>query len=353
MTGYLLRESSFHAVEALVGSTARRSIGVTQSFGDDALGYFTERLDPQTTRGAIVTAVRQAKRNKAFDHSRFIGLAIDGTSAGRTATKGCDLCRPDHSAEEEVRWYGHHLVVVTIAGTGLTLPVDAEPYSRGDSEQAAGQRLLERAVGNLGRRFADYVVADGGYASAPFLHVAGELGLKAVVRLKANLPELFTAAQSRFTQMPPTRVFQNGSETVRIWDADDFDPWERLNWKTVRVIRYQQEKSDGSLVEAYWLTDFPTHQLSSESLFRLAKSRWEIENQGFNDAKNRYGLAHIPHHHANSILVCWLILLLALTIERLYRLRFLRRGSHQPYSSIQLLRRLRLTLSLKVPVNSS
>jgi hypothetical protein len=40
---------------------------VSQSFGNDALGYFTERLDPSVTRLAAVTAVRQAKRHKAFE----------------------------------------------------------------------------------------------------------------------------------------------------------------------------------------------------------------------------------------------------------------------------------------------
>jgi hypothetical protein len=48
LIGYLLRESSFHAVEALVCSKARRSLGVGRNFGDDALAYFTERLDPGT-----------------------------------------------------------------------------------------------------------------------------------------------------------------------------------------------------------------------------------------------------------------------------------------------------------------
>jgi hypothetical protein len=32
----------------------------------------------------------------------------------------------------------------------------------------------------------------------------------------------------------------------------------------------------------------------------MAKSRWEIENQGFNDAKNRYGFEHICHHERPS-----------------------------------------------------
>jgi len=45
----LLRETSFHAVEQLVRSSSCRALCVSQSFGDDTLGYFTERLDPAVT----------------------------------------------------------------------------------------------------------------------------------------------------------------------------------------------------------------------------------------------------------------------------------------------------------------
>lgn len=119
------------------------------------------------------------------------------------------------------------------------------------------------------------------------------------------------------------------------------------------MIRYRQYKPDGTIIEAYWLTNFSTRQVGSEPLYRMAKSRWEVENQGFNDAKNRYGFEHIPHHHANSLLVCWLLLLLALTIERLYRLRYLHRGSHAPHSPIQLLRLLRLSLAVSISSDTS
>jgi hypothetical protein len=67
LMGALLRRAAFAAIEALVRSRARRALEVSQSFGDDALGYFTEPLDPAVTRRAAVTAVGQAKRHKAFD----------------------------------------------------------------------------------------------------------------------------------------------------------------------------------------------------------------------------------------------------------------------------------------------
>lgn len=345
IVGSLLRENAYHAIEWWVRSKARPRMGVGRSFSNDTIGYFTERLDPEPTRIALATACKRAKRNKAFDNVRYIGFALDGSTGGRCAESGCALCHPICNEKGEVLCHLHQFVMLSLVGTGLSVPVDVEPYPPGDSEYGAGQRLLRRAVQKLGPRFADYVVADGKFATAPFLHVADELGLKVVARLKANLPELFAAAQQRFQSQPPHRSFQHGKDRVEIWDADDFDPWEGLQWTTVRVIRYRQYKPDGTVIDAYWLTNFTTQQASSETLFRLAKNRWEIENQGFNDGKNRYGMEHIAHHEPNSLLIHWLLIILAITIERLYRLRYLHRGPHAPMTAIELVRLLRLSLA--------
>ena len=349
LMGTVLRRVAFAGIEALVRSRARRALDVSQSFGDDALGYFTERLDPALTRQAAITAVRHAKRNKAFDNYRFIGLALDGTSAGRSRAKLCDLCRPYRNKQREILGYHHQLVMISVVGTGLTLPLDVEPYGPGESEYSAGQRLLRRTVGNTGPRFADYVVVDGEFATAPFLHQAGDLGLKVVARLKDNLPELWAAAQQRFRQQPPHHVFRHGQDRVEIWDADDFDPWETLRWETVRVVRYRQHKPDSTVFEAYWLTDFPRQRVSSHAIFLMAKSRWEVENQGFNDAKNRYGFEHICHHERRSLLVVWLLTCLGLTVERLYRVRYLHRGTHPVRAAIDLLLLWQLSLGMPVP----
>jgi hypothetical protein len=349
----VLRELSFLAVEQLVRASGGRALCLSTGFGDDALGYFTERLNPAPTRAALLHAVRRAKRNKAFNNCRFIGLAIDGTSAGRSRKAECVLCRPFRNAQKEVVGFRHHLAAISVVGAGLSLPLDVEPYGPGDSEYAAGQRLLERAVDGLGVRFADYLVVDSGFATAPFLHAAERAGLPVVARLKDNLPELLAAVEKRFDSQPPTRTYRHGEDRVEIWDADDFDPWETLRWETVRVIRYQQHKPDGTVVQADWLTNFPTRKAGSLSLYHMAKSRWEIENQGFNDAKNRYGLEHICHHEANSILVNWLLTFLSLVIERLYRIRYLHRGTHPVRSADEICRLLWLALSRPVPADSS
>jgi DDE family transposase len=319
----------------------------------DALGYFSERLEPGPTRRVLASLLRQAKRNKAFDNCRFIGLALDGTGTSRSHKPRCELCRPRYNARHEVCGYSHHISLITVVGTGLSLPFDVEPYGPGDSEHRASRRLLGRAVQALGPRFADYVVVDGAYATAPFLHTACALGLHPVARLKSNLPELMAAATARFATQAPSCVQQINRDTVELWDADDFDPWQELRWSTVRVLRYRQHRPDGSVCEAYWLTNWSIRKVGSASLYRMAKSRWEVENQAFNDSKTRYGLEHSVHHQPRSLLVNALLIALALTLERLFRLRYLKRGWHKPPCAIALLRALRLSLGHRCRCDSS
>ncbi len=56
-------------------------------------------------------------------------------------------------------------------------------------------------------------------------------------------------------------------------------------------------------------------------------------------------MEHIRHHHANSLLIDWLLIALALTIERLFRLRFLHRGTSTALSSQTFVTRLWLSLA--------
>jgi Transposase DDE domain len=190
---------------------------------------------------------------------------------------------------------------------------------KGPSPRGLWKYAVRRLRQSLGARFVDYVVVEGEFATAPFLHAAAEVGWPVVARLKDNLPELFQAAQRRFRSQHPL-WFNAGAERVELWEADDFDLWEALRW-----------------------------QISRRSLYAMAKSRWQIENQGFNDAKNRYGLEHLCDHHPRSLLLVWLLTCLALTLERLYRLRYRHRGTHPALTAIDLLRILLLTLPAPAP----
>jgi Transposase DDE domain len=305
------------------------------------------------TRQALTSVLRTAKRNKAFESAPFIGLALDGTTVGRCREKGCDLCRPYRNATQEIIGYRHSLAMISVVGAGIALPFDVEPYGPGDSEYAAAQRLLRRAIPALNVRFADYIVVDAGLSTATFLHTATEAGLPVMARLKENLPELAASVEQRFGSQPPHRILTEGKDRVELWDADDFDPWETLQWPTVRVVRYRLHKPDGTVVQGDWLTSLPSPKFPSLSVFRMGRSRWEIENEGFNDCKSRQGFDHICHHDAKSLVICWLLTLLALVVGRLFRIRHLHRGKHPIRTAADFVRLLWLSLGRNIALNSS
>lgn len=350
----VLRESAYAAVERLTRN-AGRAFELPRPISNDTLANFTDRLDPDRTRQAAATVVCRAKRNKVFERSARIGLVLDGTSFAHCGAKRCAYCHPSYDAEGTVSSCCHKGVMFSVIGTRskLVLPFDAQLYREEEGELAAAKILLQRGHAALGPRFADYLVVDSLYAGAPYVHLADALGLPVIIRLKKNLPELYTAAHERFETAPPTQVFKNGKVLVEVWDADDFLSWQGLHWPRVRVLRYREHHPNGTIIDAYWFTNFSMRRAGSKLLYQMAKSRWGIENQGFNEAKNLYGLAHLPRHHPNSLLVHFLLTALALTIERLYRLRNLHRGGREPYTAIQLYTRLICSLSAPLAYDTS
>ena len=280
VVGHLMREDTFAGVEALVRSRVRRALAVGQAFGNDALAYFTARLAARPTRGSLAAVLRWAKRSKVFAGTAWIGLAVDGTTTACYTKQRCRYCRPLRDEHQRLLGYRHHVVLLSVVGSPLPLPGDVELYGPRDSEYAAALRVLRRGIAALGRRYADYVVADGQFAKTRFLHAVGALGLHAVVRLKKNLPTLYAAARQRYAGTASTGRFSDRGDTVEVWDAEDFPPWPGLRWRTVRVLLYRQTKPDGTVIEAMWLTDWPLAQVPSQALFRMAKSRWAVENEG-------------------------------------------------------------------------
>ncbi len=79
-----------------------------------------------------------------------------------------------------------------------------------------GAKITDKDWEPMGVRFADYLVVDGEFAPASFLHAAGRAGVPVVARLKGNLPELRAAVQKRFGSQPPTRIYCDGKDRVEI-----------------------------------------------------------------------------------------------------------------------------------------
>jgi hypothetical protein len=61
-----------------------------------------------------------------------------------------------------------------------------------------------------------------------------------------------------------------------------------------------QTTPEGRVIEALWLSDGPKSTVPSHALYRMAKSRWEIENETFTVAKTAHGLEPMCHPRARA-----------------------------------------------------
>ena len=116
LIGSILRINSANRLEWLVRSADPKELGLDRSFGDDAVRYFTERVDPEVIRRQAADMLKLAKSNKVFEESAFIGLAIDGTAAGDTTKEPCPFCHPINlrkAVELQMATYPQRLKEVT------------------------------------------------------------------------------------------------------------------------------------------------------------------------------------------------------------------------------------------------
>src|SRR5206468_12417201 len=119
-------------------------------------------------------------------------------------------------------------------------------------------------------------------------------------------------------------------------DSAEFGSLDQLALGDLASNFLPEDQAGGHVVAGLLVNGFFIPGGDFQAFVGMAKSRWEIENQGFNEAKNLHGLEHLCHHHPNSMLVVWLLTALAMTVDRLYRHRYLHRGTHRILTPIAL-----------------
>jgi len=126
-------------------------------------------------------------------------------------------------------------------------------------------------------------------------------------------------------------ILKEDKVTARIWDIEGFGTLEGVD-TPIRVLHSEEEdqkrKRRGGrwIVETeehnwWWATTIPKEQLSSHLLWRAGHSRWDIENDLYNDLVNNWSMDHCFKHHPIAIINFLLTLFIAfILIQSFYKL---------------------------------
>ena len=207
-------------------------------------------------------------------------------------------------------------------------------------------RLVGRVVQNYPLAF-DVVAGDALYAHAPFFECVLELSKDVLAVLKDERRSILQDAQGLLEYIEPTRT-QNGRQRRCTWDAEGFRSWSSLN-RLVRVVRSvetstvrrQLDNQEETLVSDWmWVSTLSSSRASTNAVVDLGHSRWDIENQGFNEAANQWHSDHVYRRHPIAILAYWLLTMLVINVFRAFYLRNLKPHRRRDISMLHIARRL-------------
>ncbi len=354
--GFAVRFGSLHQLGAQFKIPGRweRWVG-SRKPSADTMAYSLDRLHLKLLRGVLWIIARECKRKKVFRRlfpDVHWAAALDGIETYKSQKKdSCPHClsRRVQSGDEYVTEYYHRYVVLQLVGVTPAVVLDVEALRPGETEAAAGMRLLKRFL-ERHPRYLDAITLDAFYLQAPFVKELLPYRLHLVVVLKQENRELYQDAVG-LCERVPARVTKVGAEEIRFWDLGELDTWAQLG-REVRVIRSVEKeltgkRKDGDFVfkqtvkDWFWCVVSPEGRgnLDGELIAKWGHARWDEETRGFCELTQHWHLDHCYRHNANAMLACLMILFLAFTLTTIFFQRNLK-GIWKKFARVALARLL-------------
>lgn len=345
----LAKLGSLNALEHLKDRSAWRKYTGGKLPSADSLGRIFDLVNSDTLRAINRAFYQHLKRNKALlppEHG-LMALIVDGHESHASYKRHCDGCLsreigPDDNKRTQ---YYHRNVTALLTARDYCFLLDAEPQMPGEWEVACAIRLLERVLKDYPRAF-DVVVADALYANSPFFNFLLEHNKDVIAVLKDEQRDLLQHAQIFFAGVAPSVQYTANGINIKAWDGSGFVSWPQVN-QQVRVVATEEARRitrqlDGKTEVLHsswmWVSTLSSLRAHAKVVVQLGHSRWQIENQGFNELVNQWHSDHIYKHSPGAILNFWLITLLAVNIFHTFFFRNLKQCLRRIYSKQHIVR---------------
>lgn len=299
---------------------------------------YLERLDTAEIEKIRHQMISRLLRCKQFDRYKFSGcwkIIIDGTGIACFKEKHCehDLImkyKNPETGKETLLYYHKVLEAKIVLAPNVVVSIDTEfieneneSVTKQDCEMNAAKRLLKRLKSNF-PRLPVCVLADGLYATMPFMKLCLEIKWNYILNLKdgtqKNISEDFRLlvetegylgiVQKLCGAEKGRGAFRNGMEKISGKE------------QVCNVFEYRHdvtEKGEKKELRFVWVTNMRITIKKLESFILTGRERWKIENAGFNNQKNGiYKIEHLCSRDPNAMKAHYLITQISDMIMQLY-----------------------------------
>lgn len=198
----------------------------------------------------------------------------------------------DKETGETKTIYMHHVLEAKLVVSDMVFSIgsefienESEDVTKQDCEIKAFYRLAKK-IKQTYKRLPICLLGDSLYACEPVFQLCEENKWPYIIRFKEG------RIKSIATEFQTLKNMEQRKANESVFWVNEIP----YNKRTVNLVELQVETKDGKRKHFVFITSFSMTPRNAERLLAAGRSRWKIENQGFNYQKT----IHYHIEHANS-----------------------------------------------------
>lgn len=266
--------------------------------------------------------IHELLQKRSFEDYRILDkywrVAVDATGLYSFRERHCEHClkkeHKDKESGEVIRTTYYHNVLeaklilgdmVFSIGTEFIENED-ENVTKQDCELKAFKRLQETLKKKY-PRLPICLLADSLYACEPVFEICDKNNWKYLIRFKEG------SIQSIANEFNILKKFEETRNEKCVWVRDI-----SYNKRTVNLIETEVQNKN-KITTFVFITSIPITKKNADDIVYAGRSRWKIENQGFNNQKTkRYKIEHTNSLNYNAMKNHYLITQIADILRQLF-----------------------------------
>lgn len=289
----------------------------------DTINNFLEKLEVEELENIRTYMIKQLLQKRCFDayrlKGRYWGVIFDGTGLYSFDHKHCEHCLKKEYKNKETgetqTVYMHHVLEAKLVIGNMVYSMgsefienESEDVTKQDCELKAFHRLAKKLKQTY-KRLPICVLGDSLYACESVFRRCEKNKWKYHLRFKEGR---IKSIASEFHMMKT--IEKSRQENGLFWVNDI-----SYNERTVNLMEAKLENEDGHTKQFLFITDLKINEKNATELVAAGRSRWKIENQGFNQQKNkRYYIERTNSHHYRAMKNHYLLTQIADILMQLY-----------------------------------
>lgn len=289
----------------------------------DTINNFLCKLEPEEIEKIRDYMIKELFKKRSLEGFRLLDrywcIAVDATGLFSFSEKHCEHClkkeyKNKDTGEVEKTVYYHHVLEAKLVVGDMVFSIatefienEDENVSKQDCEINAFKRLAPKLKSKY-PRLPICILGDSLYACEPVFEICTNNKWKYLIRFKEGR---IKSIAEEFNILKEVDGERNEDCT---WINDI-----TYNQRLVNLIETEIEDKDHNKKRFVFITDIKITRRNADKIMYFGRSRWKIENKGFNNQKTkRYNIEHANSLDYNAMKNHYLITQLVDILRQLY-----------------------------------